>query len=116
MSDLIRRSQIYRALNRQAATIVHNGEAYIRKDAALELVRMSPSVEAEQVEEVVRAKWLKCWEDWRHQLEGNLCSACGFKYFGSFYKHCPGCGLPMIETNINVGHMDGGEIHESQSV
>lgn len=49
MSDLINRRKIARALNRQAETIVHNGEEYIRKHAALELVRMSPSMETVEV-------------------------------------------------------------------
>jgi rubrerythrin len=44
---------------------------------------------------VVHGKWESCWEDWRHQLEGNKCSVCGFEYFGNLFKYCPNCGAKM---------------------
>ena len=111
MSDLINRRKIARALNRQAATIVHNGEEYIRKDAALELVRMSPRVEDTPV---VHGRWIygiTCNHEWRK------CSEClvSQDIMGCF-TYCPNCGAKMDATDNHVGHKDGGEMHESQSV
>lgn len=91
MPDLIKRSQISRALNRQAATIVHNGETYIRKDAALELVRIGPRVEATTV---VHGRWM--WEG-----RFKACSECG-TYIdwdntlgANHWRYCPRCGAKM---------------------
>jgi len=42
--------------------------------------------------------WKRCFEDWRHQLEGDECSACGFQHYGSaidHYLYCPNCGAKM---------------------
>lgn len=44
---------------------------------------------------VVHGRWESCYEDWRHQLEGNKCSVCGFEYFGNLFKFCPNCGAKM---------------------
>lgn len=43
----------------------------------------------------VHGRWESCYEDWRHQLEGNKCSVCGFEYYGNFFKYCPNCGAKM---------------------
>ena len=42
------------------------------------------------VEPVKRGKWLSICNN-----EGNECSECGYKYFGSRYKYCPCCGAKM---------------------
>lgn len=47
---------------------------------------------------VVRGRWEQCFEDWRHQIEGDKCSACGFEHYGCGIKHyhyCPNCGADM---------------------
>ena len=38
---------------------------------------------AADVEPVRHGRWLKCFEDWRQQIEGSKCSACGFEYYGT---------------------------------
>lgn len=50
---------------------------------------------------VVHGRWESCWEDWRHQLEGNKCSVCGFEYFGNLFKYCPDCGAKMDKEATN---------------
>ena len=43
-------------------------------------------------------RWVVCYEDWRKQIAGDECSACGFKSFGigiSHYNYCPNCGAKM---------------------
>lgn len=57
---------------------------------------------AADVESVRHGRWESCFEDYRQQIEGNKCSACGFKYYGtgaSCFKFCPGCGARMEENN-----------------
>lgn len=44
---------------------------------------------------VVHAKWNCVYEDWRHQMAGNECSACGFVLFGPVGSYCPRCGAKM---------------------
>lgn len=46
----------------------------------------------------IRAKWIPCFEDWRKQIEGDECSACGFQHYGTSianYNFCPNCGADM---------------------
>ena len=43
-------------------------------------------------------EWKPCFEDWRKQVEGDECSACGFRHYGtsiSHYNFCPNCGAKM---------------------
>lgn len=42
-------------------------------------------------------RWEQCFEDWRQQFEGDMCSVCGFKVFGgvSKFNYCPHCGAKM---------------------
>ena len=50
------------------------------------------------VVEVVHGRWEQCFEDWRKQIEGDKCSACGFEHYGCGIKHyhyCPNCGAKM---------------------
>ncbi|MGF0006931.1 hypothetical protein ACQRBP_06340 [Eubacteriales bacterium SGI.150] len=47
---------------------------------------------------VVRGRWVQCFEDWRKQIEGDKCSACGFEHYGTSianYHYCPNCGAKM---------------------
>jgi hypothetical protein len=89
-------------MKRIAHHTVHDSLKYITFEAAntyeqvkgdmFSLVQKAPVVDAV---EVVHGKWESCWEDWRHQLEGNKCSVCGFEYFGNLFKYCPNCGAKM---------------------
>ena len=57
---------------------------------------------AADVEPVRHGEWEPCSEDYRQQIEGNKCSACGFEYYGTGprrFSFCPGCRVKM----------DGGE-------
>ena len=57
---------------------------------------------ADDVESVRHGRWESCFEDYRQQIEGNKCSACGFTYYGtgvSCFNFCPGCGARMEENN-----------------
>lgn len=43
-------------------------------------------------------RWEQCFEDWRRQIEGDKCTACGFEHYGScinYYHYCPNCGAFM---------------------
>lgn len=47
---------------------------------------------------VRHGKWLQCFDDWRKQIEGDKCSACGFEHYGSsinHYHYCHNCGAKM---------------------
>lgn len=37
---------------------------------------------AAEVEPVRHGHWERCFEDWRKQIEGDKCSACGFEHYG----------------------------------
>ena len=50
------------------------------------------------VQEIKRGEWKLCYEDWRMQIAGDECSACGFQLYGtciSHYHYCPNCGAKM---------------------
>lgn len=50
------------------------------------------------VQEIKHGKWKLCYEDWRMQIAGDECSACGFQHYGtciSDYHYCPNCGAKM---------------------
>ena len=50
------------------------------------------------VQEIKHGKWKLCYEDWRMQIAGDECSACGFQHYGtciSHYHYCPNCGAKM---------------------
>ena len=58
-------------------------------------VYRAPTIDAVPV---VHARWKRRFEDWRQQIEGDECSACGFKHYGSSidqYHYCPNCGAKM---------------------
>ena len=51
-----------------------------------------------EVEPVRHGRWEQCFEDWRKQIEGDKCSACGFEHYGCnirSYSYCPNCGARM---------------------
>ena len=53
---------------------------------------------AADVAPVVHGRWKQCFEDWRNQIEGDECSACGFQHYGvgiGHYSYCPNCGAKM---------------------
>ena len=59
------------------------------------LIQKQPAAD---VVEVRHGKWQPCFEDWRKQIEGDECSACGFRHYGtniSDYPFCPNCGAKM---------------------
>ncbi len=60
--------------------------------------RIIDSLTAADVEPVRHGRWVQCFDDWRQQIEGSKCSACGFEYYGtgiSRFRYCPGCGAKM---------------------
>ena len=49
---------------------------------------------------VIHARWELCYEDYRQQIAGDKCSACGFEHYGcsiSHYHYCPNYGAKMEE-------------------
>ena len=57
---------------------------------------------AADVQEVKHGEWKLCYEDWRMQIAGDECSACGFQHYGtciSHYHYCPNCGAKMDGGN-----------------
>ena len=54
--------------------------------------------ENKELAEVKHGEWKLCFEDFRKQIDGDECSACGFQHYGSgisHYKYCPNCGAKM---------------------
>ena len=65
------------------------------KPLIVSLVEKQPTAD---VAEVRHGKWQHCYEDWRKQIEGDECSACGFQHYGTNirnYPYCPNCGARM---------------------
>lgn len=59
-----------------------------------------------RVEAAKHGRWEPCFEDWRKQIEGDKCSACGFEHYGCSirnYFYCPNCG-----TKMDLGGADNG--------
>lgn len=53
---------------------------------------------AADVQEIKHGEWKLCYEDWRRQIAGDECSACGFQHYGtciSHYHYFPNCGAKM---------------------
>ena len=60
--------------------------------------KMVELLPAADVVEVRHGEWKPCFEDWRKQIEGDECSACGFQHYGASIRHyfyCPNCGAKM---------------------
>ena len=59
---------------------------------------LKTAIPAADVEPVRMGQWERCFEDWRQQIEGDKCSACGFEYYGTGirrFHYCPNCGAKM---------------------
>lgn len=53
---------------------------------------------SEEVAPVVHGRWKLCYEDYRRQIAGGECTACGFQHYGTVinhYRYCPACGAKM---------------------
>lgn len=64
-------------------------------NAAVKILKEAPAVD---VQEIKHGEWKLCYEDWRRQIAGDECSACGFQHYGtciSDYHYCPNCGAKM---------------------
>lgn len=64
-------------------------------DCEMLSIKSAPAVD---VQEVKHGKWKLRYEDWRKQIPGDECSACGFQHYGaciSHYHYCPNCGAKM---------------------
>lgn len=64
-------------------------------NAAVKILKEAPVAD---VQAVKHGKWKLCYEDWRMQIAGDECSACGFQHYGtciSHYHYCPNCGAKM---------------------
>ena len=64
----------------------------------IELENGIKALPAADVVPVVHGRWEQCFEDWRKQIEGDKCSACGFEHYGTsidHYHYCPNCGAKM---------------------
>ena len=67
-------------------------EEHIRKLGCMDFIARA------DVQEIKHGKWKLCYEDWRMQIAGDECSACGFQHYGtciSHYHYCPNCGAKM---------------------
>ena len=67
-------------------------------DYAYAAAKLLDTVPTADVQEVRHCSWKPCFEDWRKQIVGDECSACGFQYYGTNirnYNYCPGCGAKM---------------------
>ena len=67
-------------------------EEHIRKFGCMDFIARA------DVQEIKHGKWKLCYEDWRMQIAGDECSACGFQHYGtciSHYHYCPNCGAKM---------------------
>jgi hypothetical protein len=71
-------------------------------NAAVKILKEAPVAD---VQEIKHGKWKLCYEDWRRQIAGDECSACGFQHYGtciSHYHYCPNCGAKMDGGNNNA--------------
>ena len=71
-------------------------EEHIRKLGCMDFIARA------DVQEMKHGEWKLCYEDWRMQIAGDECSACGFQHYGtciSHYHYCPNCGAKMEDAN-----------------
>lgn len=71
-------------------------------NSAVKILKKAPAAD---VQAVKHGKWKLCYEDWRMQIAGDECSACGFQHYGtciSHYHYCPNCGAKMDGGNNNA--------------
>lgn len=69
------------------------GNKYPFEAIAISEIKASPTIDPESLRK--HGRWKQYFEDWRKQIEGYRCSACGFKHFGYYYQYCPSCGAKM---------------------
>ena len=78
--------------------LINRGDALAVVQYSEDKVEGIKNLPAADAVEVVHAKWEQCFEDYRKQIEGDKCSACGFEHYGTSirnYKYCPNCGARM---------------------
>ena len=96
MSDYIDREELIKHI-KDLPTWWADGSAL----CAYYLTKAITSIEeapAADVQEVKHGEWKLCYEDWRRQITGDECSACGFQRYGTCISHChycPNCGAKM---------------------
>lgn len=104
MSDYIDRDLLLAEIKELKKSPWYNGcgenyERIIRSDAIGVVVDLCiKSAPAVDVQKIKHGKWKLCYEDWRMQIAGDECSACGFQHYGtciSHYHYCPNCGAKM---------------------
>ena len=79
-------------------------------------IRKQPAAD---VAPVVHGRWKQCFEDWRQQIEGDKCSACGFEHYGTsinHYHYCPNCGAKMDGGDLCLGAACTGCIGKSRQI
>ena len=94
MNDMIRRDVLLAELEEEYRWFVEHDEVVLANGYCLAMIKakMVPGVDAVPV---VHARWKRHDEDWRHQIAGNECSACGFVLYGPVGSYCPRCGAKM---------------------
>lgn len=101
-NDLISRSALEQSFDEgcvgECGCCEHHHERHVafgKWEDWCKLIRNAPTIDAVVV---VHGRWKQCFEDWRHQIEGDECSACGFQHYGigiDHYLYCPNCGAKM---------------------
>ena len=79
------------------------GESGVYADAYNDLAEDFHRIPAADVEPVRHGQWEQCFEDWRQQIEGDKCSACGFEYYETGirrFHYCPSCGAKMEDKSL----------------
>lgn len=88
----LKKSPWYNGCNENYERVVRNDAIGVVVDLC---IKSAPAVD---VQEVKHGKWKLRYEDWRKQIPGDECSACGFQHYGaciSHYHYCPNCGAKM---------------------
>lgn len=68
-------------------------EGRVENDPVFIAAKCAPAVDPHE-----HGRWEQCFEDWRRQIEGDKCTACGFEHYGgciNYYHYCPNCGAKM---------------------
>lgn len=93
-------SKLFDAEFKETIKLIFEGKTHLDNLAegfceAYRVIQNMPAVDAVPV---VHGQWEQCFEDWRQQIEGDKCSACGFEHYGtgsSRFRYCPNCGAKM---------------------
>ena len=96
MSDYIERDELIKHIN-DLPTWWGDGSG-VYTFYPVEVMVSIANAPAADVQEVKHGEWKLCYEDWRRQIAGDECSACGFQHYGtciSHYHYCPNCGAKM---------------------